>query len=372
MTRCFNSGEKMGKKICFAFNHLQYSDGVARAALSMANILAEEKGCDVTLRPIFIFDPEIKKMISPKVKIKPLFGFWIRGMVSLFWKLPGKLMHALVFGTKHEYDVEVGFQHGPATVAVVSSNDIYTQHYVWIHTYDDSLFMRNQYVKADKVVCVSKGASIKLKNDIPEIKCSDYCYNPIDEKSIIDRSREEVKYPSVHKGIKFMTVGRLSEEKGYHRLISILSRLKEEGYDFSLVIIGDGPQREKLLKLNDELKMNDRVTFLLEQKNPFKYVSKSDVFVCSSFSEGYSTACTESCILNIPVITTSVGGAEEIINDAGCGVMCDNSEEGLYYAIKSVLDNPKIVSEWKNTLESTKKNFFASERVKRLYRILDV
>ena len=44
----------MGKKICFSFNHLQYSDGVARAALSMANRLAEEKDCDVTLRPIFI------------------------------------------------------------------------------------------------------------------------------------------------------------------------------------------------------------------------------------------------------------------------------------------------------------------------------
>ena len=139
----------MGKKICFAFNHLQYSDGVARAALSIANRLAEEKDCDVTLRPIFIYDPDIKKMISPKVKIKPLFGFWIRGMVTLFWKLPGRLMHALVFGTKHEYDIEVGFQHGPSTVAAVSSHDNSTQHYVWIHTYDDSLLMRKQYAKAD-------------------------------------------------------------------------------------------------------------------------------------------------------------------------------------------------------------------------------
>ena len=135
----------MGKKICLAFNHLQYSDGVARAALSIANRLAEEKDCDVTLRPIFIFDPDIKKMISSKVKIKPLFGFWIRGMVTLFWKLPGRLIHALVFGTKHEYDIEVGFQHGPSTVAAVSNHDDSTLHYVWIHTYDDTLLMKKQY-----------------------------------------------------------------------------------------------------------------------------------------------------------------------------------------------------------------------------------
>ena len=362
----------MGKKICFAFNHLQYSDGVARAALSMANRLVEEKDCDVTLRPIFIFDPETKKMINPKVKIKPLFGFWIRGMVTLFWKLPGRLIHALVFGTKHEYDIEVGFQHGPATVGAVSSNDTSTQHYVWIHGYDSELKLKKYYAMADKVICVSKMNSIRVKKEVPEIKCADYCYNPTDEESIFKKITENVDYPANNDGIKLVTVGRLSEEKGYCRLISVLARLRNDGYDFSLVIIGDGPERERLMKHVEELSMGDRIIFLLEQKNPFKYVSKSDVFVCSSFSEGYSTVCTEACILNIPVITTSVGGAEEIINDAGCGVICENSEEGLYDALKSVFDNPEMISEWKKTLENTKKNFFASERVKRLYRILDV
>lgn len=362
----------MGKKICFSFNHLQYSDGVARAALSMANRLAEEKDCDVTLRPIFIFDPEIKRMISPKVKIKPLFGFWIRGMVTLFWKLPGRLTHALVYGTKHEYDIEIGFQHGPSTVAAVSSKDKSTLHYVWIHTYDDSLLLRKQYEKADKVVCVSKGASIKLMKDIPSVKAADYCYNPIDENIILERASESIEYPKVHKGLKFITVGRLAEEKGYYRLIDILSRLKNEGYDFSLVVIGNGPEREKLIKHTNELNMTDRITFLFEQKNPFKYVVKSDAFICSSYEEGYSTACTEACILNVPVITTSVGGASEIIEDAECGELCDLSDESLYKSLKNTLDNPQLIDEWKNKLKDTKKRFYASERINRLYSILDL
>lgn len=362
----------MGKKICFAFNHLQYSDGVARAALSIANRLAEEKDCDVTLRPIFIFDPDIKKMISPKVKIKPLFGFWIRGMVTLFWKLPGRLMHALVFGTKHEYDIEVGFQHGPSTVAAVSSRDDSTLHYVWIHGYDGKVKLRKYYAMADKVICVSKMNSIRVKRDVPEIKEYDYCYNPTDETAIIKKGQEEIAYPTENKGLRLITVGRLSEEKGFFRLITVLSRLKKEGYDFSLVIIGDGPERERLLKHTDELGMNDRITFLFEQKNPFKYVSKSDVFVCSSYEEGYSTACTEACILNVPVITTAVGGAEEIINSSGCGVLCDLTDEGLYNALKGVLDHPQCVAEWKETLLETKKNFFSEERVKRLYNIFGI
>ena len=362
----------MGKKICFAFNHLQYSDGVARAALSMANRLVEEKDCDVTLRPIFIFDPETKKMINPKVKIKPLFGFWIRGMVTLFWKLPGRLIHALVFGTKHEYDIEVGFQHGPATVGAVSSNDTSTQHYVWIHGYDSELKLKKYYAMADKVICVSKMNSIRVKKEVPEIKCADYCYNPIDEESIFKKITENVDYPANNDVIKLVTVGRLSEEKGYCRLISVLARLRNDGYDFSLVIIGDGPERERLMKHVEELSMGDRIIFLLEQKNPFKYVSKSDVFVCSSFSEGYSTVCTEACILNVPVITTAVGGAEEIIDSAGCGALCVLTDEGLYNALKGVLDHPQCVAEWKETLLETKKNFFSEERVKRLNNIFGI
>ena len=62
----------------------------------------------------------------------------------------------------------------------------------------------------------------------------------------------------------------------------------------------------------------------------------------------------------------------EIINDAECGLLCDLSDEGLYGALKSVLDNPQMIDEWKETLKDTKKNFFASERVKRLYNIFGV
>ena len=138
------------------------------------------------------------------------------------------------------------------------------------------------------------------------------------------------------------------------------------------MVIGNGPEREKLIKHTNELNMTDRITFLFEQKNPFKYVVKSDAFICSSYEEGYSTACTEACILNVPVITTSVGGASEIIEDAECGELCDLSDESLYKALKNALDNPQLIDEWKNKLKETKKRFYASERINRLYGILDL
>ena len=82
--------------------------------------------------------------------------------------------------------------------------------------------------------------------------------------------------------------------------------------------------------------------------------------------------CTEASILNVPVITTEVGGGEEIIDSAGCGVLCDLSDEGLYNALKGVLDHPQCVAEWKETLLETKKNFFSEERVKRLNNIFGI
>ncbi len=54
------------KKICFSFNHLTYSDGVAQSAIAMANYLADTEMVEVTLRPIFNFDKSILKDINKK------------------------------------------------------------------------------------------------------------------------------------------------------------------------------------------------------------------------------------------------------------------------------------------------------------------
>lgn len=358
----------MKKSICISFNHFQYADGVARAAIGMANQLSEQNGLQITLRPIFRFEKNAKSVLSSNVTAKPVFGFYFNGMAKIVNKLPKSVLHNLIFG-HGRYDIEIGFQHGVSTVAVVSGPKDRSRHFVWIHGYDDSLALKDYYLKADQVVCVSKCNAERLAKEINIGNRVTYSYNLIDDKKVQLLGKEPVDVFGKD-CLKLVTVGRLSPEKGYLRLLDALGKLKREGFSFEMVFVGDGPQKPELIDSCKKNNLENEVMFVGNQDNPHKYTSKADVFICSSHSEGYSTACTEAIMLGIPVITTMVSGAEEIIGESEAGLLVENSDAGIYDGIKSVLQNQSIVNEWKDTLNTTKHRFSVEAKTQRLKSIL--
>lgn len=95
--------------------------------------------------------------------------------------------------------------------------------------------------------------------------------------------------------------------------------------------------------------LRENVTFLGYQKNPYQYVSKCDLFVCASYSEGFSTAATEALILSVPVCTVEVSGMREMLgNDSEYGIVTENSEEALYQGIKMLIDNPDLLAYYRD------------------------
>lgn len=357
------------KKICIAFNHFQFSDGVARSAVAIANHLAKIPNIEVTLRPIYKIEKDMLELVDNRVKVNPVFGFYFNGMSKLFCKLPDSLIYKIVFNDK--FDIEIGFQYGTATVAAGSSTNKNAQHLIWMHTYDSGLVYSKYYQKADKVICVAKHNAERLSKELLGKVNADYCYNPIDETDVISKGNEQSEF-TWGDGIRIISVGRHSEEKGYMRLIDISSRLFKEGYKFSLVLVGDGPQHTELVKKVNDYNLSRNVLFTGNQPNPHKYTGKADLFVCSSYSEGYSTACTEALMLGVPVLTTSVSGGQEIIDEAECGMLIGMEDEELYSGLKFVLDNPEVLNEWKDKLNTTKKHFYSEARVKRLLGILNI
>ena len=351
------------KKICFVFNHLQFSDGVARAAIGISNYLAEHENVQVTLRPLFYYEKGINTTISDKVVVKPLFGFYFKGLAKILEVLPSQILHWMIF--RGTYDIEVGFQYG---VSIKALSDIPKKgviRYAWIHGYDEKLKYLKYYQKVDKVICVSKCNSERLYKESNKTVISDYCYNLIDDNKIRQLGARAVEEEPNRNRVTFVTVGRLSPEKGYGRLLECVARLKDD-YSLGLWIIGDGPERDELIKEANLLNINDNVVFLGAKENPHEYTSKADVFVCSSFSEGYSTACTEAIILGIPVITTNVSGAEEIIEQANAGLITEIDTDSLLAGMKHILDNPSIINDWKKILEKTKYNFSLETRKRKI------
>lgn len=357
-------------KICFVFSGLVNSNGVSKVAIAIGNLLAEREDLDITLIPVFSFEKGIIRIIDPRVHTKKVLGFYFRSLGRWVSLLPYRWLYNWIVKPGH-YDIEIGFQYDLPTKIVAASINKNATHIAWMHGYDKGLKMRRHYRKLDKVISVAKYGSDNFRKEMgDDIPPSDFCYNPVDDKKVTYMGAEPI---DVHKPTVplFISVGRHSPEKGYGRLLEIVARLKAEGFHFKLWLVGNGRTHDALLKQAASLGVNDVVTFLGEQTNPHKYTSKADVFICSSFSEGYSTACTEAIMLGVPVITTPVGGGEEIINDSEAGLLTGMDDESLYQGIKKVLECPQLINEWKATLERTKVRFSQQERAKKLNQIID-
>lgn len=359
------------KRISFVFNHFQHQDGVCRSAIALANLLAERNDVSVDLIIIYRFDSKCLSLLSPKVNVKVIIGYYLRGLDKIFKVVPRIILYNKYL--KNNYDVEIAFQSGTSyeiVSAVEKPSNILR--IGWVHGYDASGQMISLYKQMDKMICVSKHNADRLYHDLNGEVPVDFCYNPINENYVCELSTEKIDIKKEDNAIQFVTVGRLSLEKGYARLIKVMKKLKNEHYRFSLWIIGDGPEYKSLSNFIINNGMNDCIFLLGSQTNPHKYTAKADVFVCSSYSEGYSTACTEAIILGIPVITTNVSGAEEIISAAQCGIKTELDDESLYIGLKYILDNPLKIIEWKNTIYQTRKEFESKERFKQFLKIVEL
>lgn len=360
------------KKVCLLFESLKTSNGVAKAAIAIANLLAESHKYEVDLLPVFECESTSLFSVATGVTIKPVLGFYFKGLAKILDCIPDRLLYRLIIHQK--YDIEVGFQYGLYTKIISASTNKKAKHIAWMHGYDYGVKLRKYYPLFDKVFCVSRENAERLHNDLSVLGLSaniDYCYNVIDD-TIVSNMGEELVTVGLPVRPLFVTVGRFSPEKGFPRLLSSLIRLFNEGKRFTMWFVGDGVELDKCKKVLDaHIEMNPYFSFIGAQNNPHKYTSKADLFICSSYSEGYSNACTEAVMLGVPVLSTEVSGAKEIIDDARAGIVVDNDDTSLYLGIKHVLEDISLLDTWKQSIEKNKYLFSKKYRAERVFRLLD-
>ncbi|MGI6439033.1 MAG: glycosyltransferase [Sphaerochaetaceae bacterium] len=345
------------KKMMLCFYHFRKSNGVARAALNMANSLSDD--FDITLRPLFISDPELEKELSPKVSIKPVFGFHFKGLNALLRLIPSSLLYRLI--VRNSYDIVVAYQYDLPTRTLHANKHDNSVRLCWIHGYDERMVLRKYYPKYDAVVCVSKGASERLSEEYKGNINSHYLYNIVDEKVILQQAAiNTVSKPEI---ITFVSVGRLSPEKGFFELLGSIKQLRDDGLKFHLWLVGGGPEKSRLIKYIEENNLSSLVTLFGTQNNPHRIVHSADIFVCSSFSEGYNTAVNEAAIMGVPVISTNVGGAQEVFELQESGLVVDDNGAELYKALKKAIRDPDIVSEWKEKAQKNSYKFYKANRL---------
>ena len=118
--------------------------------------------------------------------------------------------------------------------------------------------------------------------------------------------------------------------------------------------------------------MEDSFIFLGYHTNPYRYVAKCDLFVCSSISEGFSTAATEALIVGTPVCTVEVSGMKEMLGENNeYGVVTENSEDALYRGIRELLRNPERLVYYRRQAELRGKDFSTENTVRAVEEMLD-
>lgn len=229
---------------------------------------------------------------------------------------------------------------GPAKrVAFVHCNT--GVHNDWINSYASLNDCLHQYKTFNRVCFVSTDALEGFQKVVGHLDNASVVHNVIDFRAAVEKSREAINLPATilpKDGIKLISVGRLTPIKGFDRLINVVSRLRDDNIECSLIICGEGTSRSELEKQVITLGL-DNVYFLGFQENPYKFMAMADIYVCSSYSEGYSTSVSESIALGVPVLTTDCSAMSEILGNGAYGDIVDNTEDGLYVGAKNMITN---------------------------------
>lgn len=277
-------------------------------------------------------------------------------------------------------DVEVAFVEGFTTKLLSYSTNLVAKRYAWVHidlhqnhwtksiypALEDEEVVYNRY---DQILCVSDTAVQGFIQTFSGVTTPvSTIYNPINAQIIQNMAAERKDVEK--KMIRLVTVGRLEHQKGYDRLVRIINRLVKDGVPLELWILGVGSQEASLKQYIHEHQLDEYVKLLGFQSNPYKYIVQGDLFVCSSRSEGYSTAVTEALILGLPVITTDCSGMAELLKDGECGIITENDDEAFYQGLKNLLADVSLLEHYRQKAIERGKDFTIESLMKPIETLL--
>jgi glycosyltransferase involved in cell wall biosynthesis len=161
---------------------------------------------------------------------------------------------------------------------------------------------------------------------------------PVD-KFVALSARPGSRWPRIRLG----TVARLTEVKDQATLIRAFQIVHKTNPRAELHILGDGPLRASLESLSNRLALDRSITFHGASPNVAEFLSRLDVFVLSSISEGLPIAVLEAMAAGLPIVSTRVGGICEVATDHEIAEYCiPNEPEALAKSIQSILEPVRL------------------------------
>jgi teichuronic acid biosynthesis glycosyltransferase TuaC len=170
---------------------------------------------------------------------------------------------------------------------------------------------------ADGVITVCQA----LKNEMIRLGVADHHITPlrngVDLQRFHPQDRVQIRQELGLSRKTLLTVGALNEHKGHHLVIQALPLLP----DVELMIVGSGPDEQKLKSLAQQTGVADRVRFIgsVPQTGLIRYYNAADIMVLMSSREGWANVLLEAMACGTPVIASDVGGSAEVITSSDAG-----------------------------------------------------
>jgi glycosyltransferase involved in cell wall biosynthesis len=167
------------------------------------------------------------------------------------------------------------------------------------------------------------------------------------EEPGLGESREKIRSSLGVRGFCLGNVARLEEQKGHEDLLAAVSRVRQEIPGLTLLLVGDGSRGAQLRALTRELGLEQVVRFLGVRRDVPAILQALDVFVMPSRWEGIPLTLLEAMGYGLPVVSTRVGRATEIIRDGVNGRLTPEADpEALARAILELYREPEKRQDW--------------------------
>lgn len=245
--------------------------------------------------------------------------------------------------------LHVHFANPASNVALLVSKMFPLTYSITVHGPDDFYdvtfgCLKEKIEEARFILAISHFTLSQLMRLVPPS-----CWDKMEVSYLgVDTKLYSPRRPPPNLPLQFLTVSRLSPNKGHRILLSALHIFLEQGGSAHLHLVGDGPDRLALQELVEQLHIQGRVTFHggLNQDQTMQRFEEADLFILPSFAEGLPVALMEAMAKEIPCIATAINGIPELIRNEKEGVLVmPASAEELADALKRLSQDRALCKE---------------------------
>ena len=210
------------------------------------------------------------------------------------------------------------------------------------------------FLSCDRIFGVSEKATNSFNFYFPHLKDRTTTYLNLIDVSISKKFSEEYIAKRPNKKIWFLTVGRLTPQKGIDIIPDIALRLKNNGIDFAWSVIGDGPLHNLLSEKTKKYGLDSDIIIEGEIDNPYPYFKDCDIYLQPSRYEGFCITVAEARMFEKPIVATDFAGASEQLENGKCGKIVEFGIDTFTNGILEVINNSDLRKNYVDNLRQQK------------------